>query len=252
MRGISMPQFPDEPAFRQKLQNTGVTGSAQDLLVHEELASGEQAFRDAGMISRLWQAAHSFVQVAMLEQFPTEPMPGAATTALIRLILTADLCRQGDDRHPAYSQVSGDRHAPDAEDWSAAIAGALAWSWTDRLIRIEPYAMGTVLAVMYKAPAPGPGLQQAWTWQQAPALTPPDGSELLPKSWLKPLAQEGLRAAAGRKQRFELPGVTFTGSAADWSVLVNLILDDAPDGTMPQGTLLSGSARLILLLPPQR
>lgn len=250
MRGISTQQFPDEPAFRQMLLNMGVAGSAQDLLVKEELASGEQALRETGMISRLWQAAHRFVQVAMLEQFPKQPMPKSAGSALIRLILAAEFCHQGDDRHPAFREVAGDKHAADAEDWTAAVAGALAWSWTDRLIKLEPYGLGTMLSVTYKAPSSGP--VPTWTWQQAPALIPADGNELIPKGWLKPLALEGLRSASGRTKRFELPGVGFAGSAADWSVLVNLILDGTPDGSMPQGTVLHPAASLILLLPPGR
>lgn len=248
MIDIATPQFPGEPAFRSALMRLGIAGGAQDLLVHEEMTDGEPSRREGGKIRLVWDTVLAYVVQRTLTEFPKELQSQATATALTRLILVADLCHPGERRHTALRKLTGNKRTRQAGDWNLAVAGAVAWQWTDRLIDLEPVAAGAMLSVSHQVPPadPGPGSIKA----QLKVCIPPAGNDLLPKAWLKPLVTDGLRQSAGRKRRFDLPGVGFAGSAADWSTLVNFVLDARP-GSGP-GPLASPRPQDLIVIVPAR
>lgn len=250
MTTISRLQFPDELDFRVALAEKGISGAAADFLVRDEVSNRERTQRLKSLSGQTWNTTRSFtlIEVVRKDLHPSELPAPELVAALTRLILAAELCTVADQRHPALRELAGDKHQSNAREWNAAIVGALQSESEKSKIRIEPGLAGTALSVAYT------GGHIAGFGEMCTVSIPAIGDSILPRVHLVALVIEALHRLSGTRRNHVLPaaelsGVQFSGSGADWSMLLNPLADGGFDGSQLEPA--ADGSRPLIILPPK-
>lgn len=216
---ITLLQFPDEFEFRLALTEKGITGAAQEMLVCDEARNREHLTKQANMISQVQSAVCCYIVMAFSgPKLKAQDLPAPdELETLARMILVAELYTADGPRHPALSDLAGDRNSTEAAEWNRAILGVLNLGKANGLLTLRPRPEGTTLTALTRN-----GILDV----------PPFGNALLPRKSVVALAVEALHRLTGTQRRhglphMELPGISFSGCISDWSKLLDPIFDAA-------------------------
>jgi hypothetical protein len=248
MGSISQLQFGDEPDFRVALAQNGITGAAADHLVSDEAANRQMLEAQRSRSQQIWSTVQSFVLLEL-----AGPTPQAAelpslevVSALSRLVIAAEYYTAGQLRHPALRQIATAEPEQRFGGWSEAVANSVRQDAMLRQIRVEPHESGLVLEVSYSSKARA-GISTA--------TIPTIGNDILPRTWLSGLALEALHRLSGTRRRFDRPasavqGLTFGGSGARWSQLLDPLLDFTGSSSVTGELLEPEGEKPLIIRPP--